>query len=88
MDQSSNNAPAYSKKIGRVEGAVWINEGKNGPFYKATFNSGYEKDGVWKDSPQFSRADCRKLLLVVAAITTWMDENPLENADSDSDSDN
>ena len=86
MDHSAGNAPAFSKKIGRVEGAVWVNDGKNGPFYKATFNSSYEQDGEWKDSSQFNRADCRRLLLVVAAITTWMDENPLENDNSGSNS--
>ena len=85
MGHSAGNAPAFSKKIGRVEGAVWVNDGQNGPFYKATFKSTYEQDGVWKDSPQFTHADCRKLLLVAAAITAWMDENPLENADSGSD---
>ena len=77
MDHGAGNTPAFSKKIGRAEGAIWINNDKNGPFYKATFK--------WKDSSRFARAGCRNLLLVAAAITAWMKENPLENADSGSD---
>ncbi len=65
--QSGERAkPAHQVRIGgRIQGTVWRNEGKDGPWFSVSITRSY-KDGQnnWKQAATFGRDD----LLVVAEV--------------------
>jgi hypothetical protein len=57
--------PAHQVRIGRIQGTVWANDGKDGKWFSVSITRSY-KDGqnVWKQANTFGRED----LLTVAEI--------------------
>ena len=64
--------PVQEFRLGRIQGAVWLNQSENGPRYSVTINKSYKEGEVWKTTQSFSRED----LLLVAKIAdqahTWI----------------
>jgi hypothetical protein len=66
LDMATKSKP-HIISVGRgINAKVWTNEGKNGPWYSATFARTYKADdGEFQDADSFSRDD---LLLLAFAI--------------------
>lgn len=60
------NAPAHQVRVGRIQGTVWKNDGKDGAWYSVSITRSYQ-DGQkqWKQAATFGRDD----LLVVAEVS-------------------
>ena len=58
--------PAHQVRIGRIQGTVWKNDGKEGAWYSVSITRSY-KDGQnnWKQAATFGKDD----LLVVAEVS-------------------
>ncbi len=72
--------PVHEIRIGRVRGAVWVNETQNGPRYNVTFNRSYKDGEQWKTSQSFSREDLPLLWKVADQAHSWIYERRSESA--------
>jgi len=62
-DMTQKNEPVKKVRYGRIEVAIWKNEGKERPFYTTTLTRSYkDDDGTWKQSSSLSGSE-----LLVAA---------------------
>jgi hypothetical protein len=66
MNEAKKNEPAAKVRIGRVEAAIWENQGERGPWHSVTLSRTYEsEDGTLRSSSSFSGTD---LLLASEAL--------------------
>lgn len=64
--------PEYSIRRRSVQAAIWKNDGKNGPFYRATFSRRYKDGETWKSTESFNADDLVDLMLVAALALDWI----------------
>lgn len=64
--------PAHSIRRHSVQAAIWKNDGKNGPYYRATFSRRYKDGEIWKSTESFNAEDLPDLMLVAALALDWI----------------
>ena len=64
--------PAHSFRIGGVQASIWRNQGDNGDFYNATFETSYQKDGEWKSGKGYGVIDLLCLSKAADMANTWI----------------
>ncbi len=65
--------PAYSTKIGRVHGAVWHNNGKDGEFYSTqVYRIFRDENDKFVKTMSFSPGDLANVAAVAEACSTWV----------------
>lgn len=82
--------PSNRIRRGKLEVAIWENESKNGPFYRAKFSRTYKgADGKLQNSSSFASSELGDLALLAILAQEWMrsaersKESDAEPADSD-----
>jgi hypothetical protein len=68
---ASARKPVHKLKDGRIELAVWLNEGEDGPWYSATVRRVYKQGDAWKESGSYGQDDLLVLAKLLDLAHTW-----------------
>ena len=66
--------PVHSVRLGRIEAAIWANEGSKGTFHNVTVTRSYKDGDDWKQSDSFGRDDLPLVCKVMDMAHTWIFE--------------
>jgi len=74
MTTTTNNMPADRVRLGRIEAAIWENQGEKGPIFSVTIKRRYRVKDEWKATPSMGRDD----LLLLAKVADLAHSRILE----------
>jgi hypothetical protein len=75
MANNDSKKPVHEVRLGRVRGAIWENDTKNGTVHNLTFSRLYkDDDDKWADSTSFGRDDLPLLAKVADMAHSWIFE--------------
>ena len=75
MANNDSKKPVHEVRLGRVRGAIWENDTKNGTVHNLTFSRLYkDDDDKWADSTSFVRDDLPLLAKVADMAHSWIFE--------------
>jgi hypothetical protein len=79
----TSNAPVHTVRLGRIQAAVWANNGDNRTFYNVTITRSYKEEGSddWKDSDSFGRDDLPLVAKVADMAHTWIFQKLAEKSE-------
>ena len=72
---NNNKDPINTVRIGNVRAAIWLNEGKNGPWYNVTVARLYQDGSEFRDSNSYSVAELLAAAKAADMAHTWCIEN-------------
>ena len=78
---ATTSKPVATFKLGRIQAAVWANDGNKGRFYSVTIERRYN-DGGWKSSKTFSRNDLPLVAKVADQAHSWIYDQRPDSEDS------
>ena len=64
--------PVHSIRLGRIEVAIWENEGQKGSFHNVTVSRSYKDGDDWKKSDSFGRDDLPLVAKALDQAHTWI----------------
>lgn len=67
--------PAFRRRLGNIQVAVWANEGQNGEVrFDSTLNRRYRDGETWKESSSFGRDELPVARALADMAYTWICE--------------
>lgn len=64
--------PVHTIKLGRIEVAVWANQGQKGTFHNVTVSRSYKDGEEWKQSDSLGRDDLPLVCKAIDQAHTWI----------------
>jgi hypothetical protein len=74
---ADNNKPVHEVRIGSVRAAVWLNEGKNGPWHNVTITRTYQDGDDYRETSTYGIGELLAVAKAADLAHTWCLENKL-----------
>ena len=82
MAEQQKRRPVHEIRLGSVKGAVWRNDGPNGPWHTVTFERLYKDGEEWKSTHSFRAEDLLVLAKLADQAHSWMIEQEVDAVDA------
>lgn len=75
MAKEKKKKPAFRRRLGNIQVAVWANEGQNGEVrFDTTINRHYRDGETWKEGSSFSRDELPVVRALADMAYAWICE--------------
>ena len=72
LEETMSRAPAYTCRIGNIQGTVWDNESQGTTWYNTKIVRCYKVEGNWQDAPDYRSSDLPVVVEVARRCLDWI----------------